>query len=104
MMQLTTISGMKTPSDFESAGMKACRSRSTIVTNPAITTTNMASLISFGMIFLSAEITTLQHVRIIRTESPIPIPLNSVVVMAIVAHIPICCTRTGLLVIKPSLN
>ena len=37
-------------------------------------------------------------------DSPMPTPLNSEVVIAMVAHMPICCTRTGLLVMRPSLN
>ena len=40
----------------------------------------------------------------ISTDMPMPTPLKSVVVMAMVAHIPISCTKTGLLVISPSLN
>ena len=35
-IQLTTISGMNTPRDADRAGMKACRDRSTTVTNPAM--------------------------------------------------------------------
>ena len=61
-----------------------------MVTKPAMTTTKIARRISSGIILRSAATTTLQQVRIIKTESPIPMPLNSVVVMAIVAHIPIC--------------
>ena len=38
MMQFTTISGMKMPSDSESAGRYACISRSTAVTNVATIT------------------------------------------------------------------
>ena len=104
MMQLTTIRGMNTPRASLSAGTNACRSRSTMVTKPAITTTKIASLISLGMIFLIAATTTLQQVRMMRTERPIPTPLNRLVVIAMVAHIPMSCTRTGLLVIRPSLN
>ena len=37
MMQLTTMSGIKTPSDLESSGKKACSSKSTAVTKPAMT-------------------------------------------------------------------
>ena len=39
IIQLTTISGMKRPSDAESDGMYALRIRSTTVTNVAIITT-----------------------------------------------------------------
>ena len=104
MMQLTTISGMNTPSASLSAGMNAWSSRSTIVTKPAMTTTNIARRISSGIILRIAEITTLQQVRMMRTDRPMPTPLNSEVVIAMVAHMPICCTRTGLLVTRPSLN
>ena len=33
-----------------------------------------------------------------------PMPLKRLVVMAMVAHMPMSCTRTGLLVMRPSLN
>ena len=75
-----------------------------MVTKPAMMTTKMARRISLGMILRMAETTTLQQVRMMRTDRPMPTPLKSVVVMAMVAHIPISCTRTGLLVIRPSLN
>ena len=85
---VTTMSGMNTPSEELSAGMKACSSRSTMVTKPAMTTTNIARRMSFGMALRSAEMHTLQQVRMMRTERPMPMPLNSVVVMAMVEHMP----------------
>ena len=75
-----------------------------MVTKPAMMTTKMARRISLGMILRMAATTTLQQVRMMRTDRPMPTPLNRVVVIAMVAHMPISCTRTGLLVIRPSLN
>ena len=39
--------------------------------------------------------TTLEQIRIIVTHRPMPMPLNSVVVMAMVEHMPSSCTNTG---------
>ena len=104
MMQFTTIRGMNTPRDADRAGTKAWISRSTQVTKPAITTMNMAMRILSGMIFRMAEMMTLESVRITVTATPMPMPLNMEVVMAMVEHIPMTCTSTGLLVIRPSIN
>ena len=46
----------------------------------------------------------LEQVRMISTEMPMPMPLNSIVVMAMVEHMPSSCTVTGFLVRSPSLN
>ena len=75
-----------------------------MVTKPAMTTTKIARRISPGISLRMAEITTLQQVRMMSTDRPMPTPLKSVVVMAMVAHMPICWTSTGLLVIRPSVN
>ena len=61
-----------------------------MVTKPAMTTTKMARRISSGMMLRRAATTTLQQVRMISTDRPMPTPLKSVVVMAMVAHMPIC--------------
>ena len=40
------------------------------------------------MILRIAEITTLQQVRMISTDMPMPMPLKNIVVMAMVEHMP----------------
>ena len=75
-----------------------------MVTKPAMTTTNIARRMSFGMTLRIAEMTTLQQVRMMSTDRPMPMPLKNMVVMAIVEHRPMRCTSTGLLVMRPSVN
>ena len=94
-MQFTTIRGMNTPREEDSAGTKAFSSRSTQVTKPAMTTMKQAIRTSLGMILRSMEIKTLDSVRMMSTDTPIPRPLKNEVVMAMVEHIPSSCTRTG---------
>ena len=104
MMQFTTIRGMNTPREDAREGTYAWISRSTQVTKPAMTTMNMAIRILSGTILRMAEMMTLESVRITVTARPMPRPLKNEVVMAMVEHMPRTCTRTGLLVIRPSLN
>ena len=92
---MTTIRGINTPSDSDKLGRYACSSRSTIVTNPAITTIYDAMRILLGITFRSAEMAIFEQIRMIVTETPMPMPLNSVVVMAIVEHMPSSCASTG---------
>ena len=47
------------------------------------------------MILRRREIKMLESVRMMRTEMPIPKPFATLVVMAMVEHIPSTCTRTG---------
>ena len=75
-----------------------------MVTKPAMTTTKIARRMSFGMTLRIAEMTMLQQVRMTRTERPMPMPLNSEVVMAKRGHMPISCTRAGFWVTRPSFN
>ena len=56
------------------------------------------------MTFRRAEIRMLEQMRMTVTARPMPMPLNRLVVMARVEHIPSSCTRTGFLVSRPSLN
>ena len=65
---------------------------------------NMAMRILSGMILRMAAMMTLERVRMTVTATPMPMPLNMEVVMAMVEHMPITCTSTGLLVSRPSLN
>ena len=51
--------------------------------------------ILFGITFRSAEMAIFEQIRMIVTEMPMPMPLNSVVVMAIVEHMPSSCASTG---------
>ena len=94
-MQFTTISGMNTPKEAAIAGTNAWSSKSTQVTKPAITTMNMAIRILSGTIFRMAEMTTLEAVRMMSTDTPMPRPFMMEVVMAIVEHMPSTWTRTG---------
>ena len=48
-----------------------------------------------GITLRSREITTLEQIKIIVTHRPIPMPLNSVVVIAMVEHMPSSWTNTG---------
>ena len=75
-----------------------------MVTKPAIMVMYAAMRMLSGMIFRSREINTLEQIRIIVTEMPMPRPLNRVVVMAMVEHMPSSWTSTGFWVSSPSLN
>ena len=57
-----------------------------------------------GMILRSREIKMLERVRIMVTERPMPMPLETVVVMARVEHMPKSWTSTGFWVRSPSLS
>ena len=56
------------------------------------------------MMFRSREIKMLDRVRMTSTLRPMPMPLNSVVVMASTEHMPSSWTVTGFWKNKPSLN
>ena len=75
-----------------------------MVTKPAITTMKQAIRMLLGMIFRSAAIRMLDRVRIISTDTPMPRPLNRVVVMAMVEHMPSSWTVTGFWKNRPSIN
>ena len=75
-----------------------------MVTKPAITTMKQAIRMLLGMIFRRAAIRMLDRVRIISTDTPMPRPLNRVVVMAMVEHMPSSWTVTGFWKNRPSIN
>ena len=75
-----------------------------MVTKPAMMTMYAAMRMLPGITFRRAEISTLEQIRMMVTEMPMPRPLNRLVVMARVEHIPSSCTKTGFLYSRPSLN
>ena len=95
MIQLTTISGIYTPSASLRAGRYACIKRSTSVTNEAMTTINDGILTVSGMTFLSNDITRLERARTKVVARPIDRPLMADVVTASVGHIPSTRTVVG---------
>ena len=57
-----------------------------------------------GITLRSREIKILDSVRMIVTDTPMPMPLEMVVVMARVEHMPSSCTSTGFWVRSPSFS
>ena len=54
-----------------------------------------------GITFLKAEITMFEHMRTIEAEMPMPIALETEVVVARVGQVPSTRRRTGFSMIKP---
>ena len=75
-----------------------------MVTKPEMITTYAAIRTLEGIALRSSEISTLEQIRISVTDRPMPMPLNSVVVMAMVEHMPSNWASTGFLVSRPSCN
>jgi hypothetical protein len=104
IMQLTTIRGINTPSCREMEKKYAFITSSTITTNVAITTIYEAILTFLGMRFLIEEMMTLEKKRTKVTQSPMPIPFSTAVVMARVGHKPSTSLKGGRTSQKPLKN
>ena len=89
MIQLTTISGINIPSEFEIDGKNAFKSISITVTNAAITTMYDAILTFDGINFLKSEIAIFEPIKTNVDAMPIPSAFLTDVVVASVGHIPI---------------
>ena len=103
-IQLTTISGRKTPSASSSAGINALIRSCTIVTNDAITTIYAGILTLEGITLRRSEITMLEQSKTIVTEMPIPMALTIDVLVASVGHVPRTSLNTGFSAIRPLVN
>ena len=57
-----------------------------------------------GITLRNREMSTLEQMRMRVTDRPMPRPLNKVVVMAMVEHMPKSCASTGFLVSRPSFS
>ena len=101
IIQFTTISGIKIPSDSYRLGIYACRSSCTIVTREATITIYAGIRTRSGIIFRNAEINKLEKTRTAVVDSPMPTPLMAVVVTARVGHIPSIRTKVGFSLIIP---
>ena len=88
MMQLTTISGIKSPRDADIAGKNALRRSSTAVTKPEMTTMNAAIRTCGGIIFLRSDMKRFENVSTAMTATPMPRAFTTEVVTARVGHIP----------------
>jgi hypothetical protein len=92
-MQLTTIKGIKTPSEAYKVGVNAFMKKSRTDTNEAINMINTGIRISSGTIFLIKEIVTLERAITASTAMLIPIALSILVEMAKTGHNPSSATR-----------
>jgi hypothetical protein len=104
MMQLTTISGMKTPMLFERSGKYAFITRSTIVVNAAITMMNTGIRIAEGMSLRNSEIMTSEKRSTKVMARPMPMPFETFVVTAMAEQRPIINMSRGLSKIMPCLK
>ena len=102
IMQLTTMSGINSPSVRSSSGRNACIKSCTAVTKPEIITIYEAMRICCGMIFRSSEMKTFEQASTAVTASPMPTAFAIDVVTARVEHIPSICASTGFLSSSPS--
>ena len=101
MMQLTTISGRKTPNASYSDGKNFFITICTTVTKVAMITTKAGILTRSGISFLSNEIIMLEHKSTKVTAAPIARPLIACVVTASVGQVPKTNLKVGLLFTMP---
>jgi hypothetical protein len=92
-MQLTTIKGIKTPSEAYKVGVNAFIKKSSTETNEAINMIKTGILISPGTIFLIKDIVTLERAITAKTAILIPIALSMLVDIANTGHKPSRATR-----------
>ena len=103
IMQLTTMRGMNIPSALSSAGAYPAINSCTTVTKPAMTTMKAGMRISSGMNLRSAATATFDPMRTAVAASPMPMAFTTLVVTAIVGHIPRTRTKVGFSVSIPFL-
>ncbi len=95
IIQFTTIRGINTPKALYKSGVNAFITKSTIVTNEAITMINAAIRTLFGIKFFKSEIKRFEKTNTKVVAAPIPIPLKAEVVTAKAGQVPKTNTKDG---------
>ena len=102
MIQLTTMSGKKTPMESYKSGIYFSRTILSKVTIVAIITINAGMRTVLGMTLRRREMSTLLNNRTTVTESPMPKLLRAEVDIPRVAQVPRTSLKVALFVIRPS--
>ena len=101
MVQLTTMRGRYMPRALYSAGTNLFNNISTKVTKVAMISTKQGIRTLSGMTLRSKDTSAFEHTRTKVAASPIPKPLNALVVTASVGQVPRTSLNTGFDVIMP---